>query len=550
MSNVSTFHQVSTPHGAEPGSEVMHPAPSNRRVSVTSGLTNSGMQSHYRHSLGYGELGLPRSRGTAGTVPGTINELDDKSLSSGSPASSDSHDEGVVTEADTLRLLRGSQVSHQTVGSDLSPDSSDVMRINALLGDESGSLPANPPRSFPVGVSPLQGISASEPGPRCSYTDNCTTGSPLRKVVSHIFGRNKLCTRQIPKGVWVHYCRKHYQRSRYRNPKGFALLQCDLVRKQVDRLQHWGGVRDWIVKVRKREEMRLNKENAQLAAGRHGQDDGSGDGDDLYDRYDASGVSGQGGSVGSSRWLVRSTGPGKTTSEVLEILDRIEQEIAETGSNFPDVEILPNVVTEKARPSSSTSATSRRTASVGATETSPKHSRSKSESLYALTSLTHGLLNRDSEFVDAQRKRKVSSGSSQLGVSAANQQSVELPDPKRRVRTMSRGRFPRQQHGDNANLFSADLPMGEDQSKDTLLSDSPVLGLPDTHDRFQDGASGEAHLLRDRRRSDFSAAHEAFFGAPSLEAIHQTSQGNQQGDRGPGVPIGSHLGLGEPGHTS
>ncbi|KAI9667026.1 MAG: hypothetical protein M1829_005566 [Trizodia sp. TS-e1964] len=186
--------------------------------------------------------------------------------------------------------------------------------------------------------------SSADVGPKCSYTSNCNTESPLRKVVSHIFGRNKLCTRQIPKGVWVHYCRKHYQRSRYRNPKGFALLQCDLVRKQIDRLVIWGGVTDWIVKVRKREEVRLNKENAELAAGRlrrteEGSDDGEVD-DAFLTRVEESLI--------SSRWLTQLTGTGKTTEQVLSILERIEREISDTSSNFPDVEILPNVTTPRA----------------------------------------------------------------------------------------------------------------------------------------------------------------------------------------------------------
>ncbi|KAI9881505.1 MAG: hypothetical protein M1830_000068 [Pleopsidium flavum] len=202
--------------------------------------------------------------------------------------------------------------------------------------------------------------------PSCSYTADCSTGSPLRKVVSHIFGRNKLCTRQIPKGVWVHYCRKHYQRSRYRNPSGFALLQCDLVRKQIDRLDMWGGVSDWIIKVRKREELRLNKENAELAAGRIAEDAGSDQDENTAGTTSAMDLTPSGkesslcGSadlhlhtprhttaapspMSSSRWLIKFTGNGKTTKEVLEVLDIIESEIRDTKSNFPDIEILPNV---------------------------------------------------------------------------------------------------------------------------------------------------------------------------------------------------------------
>ena len=194
--------------------------------------------------------------------------------------------------------------------------------------------------SSPSGDPALHGRTG-ETGPRCSYTTNCTTGSPLRKVVSHIFGRNKLCTRQIPKGVWVHYCRKHYQRSRYRNPRGFALLQCDLVRNQIDRLQLWGGVADWIVKVRKREEERLNKETVELVAAGAARLKGKTRVDQLGDGVVDREVSSLMGTWG---WLVQSTGSGKSTTEILNILERIEREIGDSGSSFPDVEILPIVI--------------------------------------------------------------------------------------------------------------------------------------------------------------------------------------------------------------
>ncbi|KAI9817045.1 MAG: hypothetical protein M1832_004763 [Thelocarpon impressellum] len=222
-----------------------------------------------------------------------------------------------------------------------------------------------------------------EAGPQCSYTENCTTNSPLRKVVSHIFGRNKLCTRQIPKGVWVHYCRKHYQRSRYRNPKGFALLQCDLVRKQVDRLRLWGGVLDWMVKVRKREEARLSKAQAEQASRPDGSDE---DSDENAGKEDVS-------AAGPSSWLMQCVGAGKTTEEVLEILSRIEAGIAATGSGFPDVEILPNV----APSASAVVGPSRRSSSAAS-----RHRRTRSDTLRTVVSTA----SRPRAATDAERKRK------------------------------------------------------------------------------------------------------------------------------------------------
>ncbi|KAA6411679.1 MAG: hypothetical protein FRX48_04960 [Lasallia pustulata] len=92
---------------------------------------------------------------------------------------------------------------------------------------------------------------------RCSYIKGCSTESPERKVTSHLFGRNKNCTKQIPDSVWLWYCRKHYQRTRYRDRVAFTKLQLDSVRRQVQRLRAWGGVREWEVILKKSEKTRL-----------------------------------------------------------------------------------------------------------------------------------------------------------------------------------------------------------------------------------------------------------------------------------------------------
>ncbi|KAI9849898.1 MAG: hypothetical protein M1837_000112 [Sclerophora amabilis] len=350
-------------------------------------------------------------------------DSDEGSLSPGSSVVSMGSERPGGSDLEYLRRFKGKRSHRHSFGSDAHSDSSEVMKIPTLLG--------SPPRSLPSrNQYPEADIFSEDAGPRCSYTENCTTGSPLRKVVSHIFGRNKLCTRQIPKGVWVHYCRKHYQRSRYRNPKGFALLQCDLVRKQVDRLQLWGGVTDWIVKVRKREEVRLNKENAELAAGRLHPDEGSGDGEPSMD-MNTNGA----GSSGSSRWLVRCTGPGKSTAEVLDILNRIEQEIAKTGSNFPDVEILPNVVAEMARPSSSASTLSLGKHNGESLQHSPEFPPSRSDAVGGVYDPELGLLSRQRAAIEAERKRKASSSN------ASHQ--VRTPEPTEpKVRTLHRGLNP------------------------------------------------------------------------------------------------------------
>ena len=92
----------------------------------------------------------------------------------------------------------------------------------------------------------------------CQFTANCNTGSrDYRKVISHIFGRNKKCTTQIPDSCWIIYCRKHYQRTRYRTNKAqiktYFNIQFDNLSRQLTRMERWGGVRSWTIALRKKE---------------------------------------------------------------------------------------------------------------------------------------------------------------------------------------------------------------------------------------------------------------------------------------------------------
>lgn len=172
--------------------------------------------------------------------------------------------------------------------------------------------------------------------PKCSYCVDCQTKSPLRKVVSHIFGRNKAETRAIPKNVWVYYCRKHYQRSRYRNPKGFAVLQCELVRRQIARLQAWDGVQSWSVKVRQPKAGK-KPEASPLA-------DGSNEDADSEIAEESQGLeTADSGSTAEGReWLTRYEGENRTMEEIKLLIEDIERNVDMSGGTFPDVELLPH----------------------------------------------------------------------------------------------------------------------------------------------------------------------------------------------------------------
>jgi hypothetical protein len=106
-------------------------------------------------------------------------------------------------------------------------------------------------------------------------------------------------------------------------------------------------VTDWVIKVRKREELRLSKEKAEREAGvnvrgndslAHSATTNADDQIPSKGRKRGSASSGE-----STKWLLNLTGPEKTTVDVLSVLERIEKDITDTGAGFPDVEILPNV---------------------------------------------------------------------------------------------------------------------------------------------------------------------------------------------------------------
>ncbi|KAI1107085.1 hypothetical protein F4804DRAFT_340089 [Jackrogersella minutella] len=179
----------------------------------------------------------------------------------------------------------------------------------------------------------------------CMYKPNCDTGSQLRKAISHIFGRNKTCTRNIPSHVWVHFCRKHYQRSRYRNAQEWARVQCDLVQKQIRRVQDWsdenkrtgqpGVVQEWSLSMRKREQNRVQEKSIRKRSYRDESEDDDDDG-----TLDSATLNG----TAVPDWLRSKCNDGYSTAEIEEIVARLKQEMDETNmTQIPDIEILPNI---------------------------------------------------------------------------------------------------------------------------------------------------------------------------------------------------------------
>lgn len=170
--------------------------------------------------------------------------------------------------------------------------------------------------------------------PVCMFVDECDTGSQLRKAISHLFGRNKTCTLKIPKMVWVYYCRKHYQRVRYRNARTYPVTQMELVETQIERLKSWSDqnkargkgayIKSWTLSLRKREEKRLQ--------GNKGGND---------DDEDATAL----GSGHIPSWLIGELGEGYDTARMFAIAARLREEIENgTLTQVPEIEFLPDIV--------------------------------------------------------------------------------------------------------------------------------------------------------------------------------------------------------------
>lgn len=98
--------------------------------------------------------------------------------------------------------------------------------------------------------------------PRCeAHSNDCRTGCfVMRKIIAHIFGRNKLCTCQIPEHCWVQWCRKHYQRLRHRMmEQGWIFLQIKCLRTQLGRMEEWGEVQSFTIVLQRKFQIELNR---------------------------------------------------------------------------------------------------------------------------------------------------------------------------------------------------------------------------------------------------------------------------------------------------
>ena len=205
------------------------------------------------------------------------------------------------------------------------------------------------------GLAPAEVLADIDAEPRCMLVKDCMENSQLRKVISHLFGRNKLCTRKIPKEIWAYSCRKHYQRRRYRNVTDFAKVQCELAGWQAKRIQAWsdrnkqrqslGVLLGWTLGIRKRErnrrEVKIDDPHATpppCNRPSHPSLGGSLEPDPVLPSYDSRHA--------LPEWLDAMVRENKTltTQEVVQLFEEIARQLRPEGMcEVPDIEVLPSI---------------------------------------------------------------------------------------------------------------------------------------------------------------------------------------------------------------
>ena len=216
--------------------------------------------------------------------------------------------------------------SNHTPESDVNNELEGSRSIEGLVKQESLDEDMLAEGDAPTGESPSL----------CQYMAKCNTGSrDYRKVISHIFGRNKKCTTQIPESCWVIYCRKHYQRTRYRTSKAQAKtyfnIQFDNLVRQLDNMENWGGVRSWTVSLRKKERDILHAEDRQIAQLRKSGANINNNTETQYHKC-------------RERFLLPYCGKEKSFADVRIMVDAIQREVADLNqTELPGFELLPDI---------------------------------------------------------------------------------------------------------------------------------------------------------------------------------------------------------------
>ena len=187
--------------------------------------------------------------------------------------------------------------------------------------------PASPQHDETIGKTGATTSAAHEHNDDCSSEIEITQDTTKRrKVVSHIFGRNKACTSQIPERFFAVFARAEYQRFRYKAGSNWPFEQIKLVRIQVDQMEVWGAVKSWAIELQASKRKQIKQEDSKSAQ--------------------SSADSGRNPPRCAERFLLPYLGKNKTFADIKHVLDVIEANLrgkAKAERIFPGVEFLPNI---------------------------------------------------------------------------------------------------------------------------------------------------------------------------------------------------------------
>ncbi|OOQ83713.1 hypothetical protein PEBR_33559 [Penicillium brasilianum] len=164
-------------------------------------------------------------------------------------------------------------MSHGSSPSQVTQSSPFLPPLSGFMSLPSGQQVTNPLAVNSPDVHPDEALEAGQDDdkfkPLCEFSRPCRMspspdGLHFRKIVSHLFGRNKASTKLFPESVWVYYCRKHYQRARYRAEQ-WPFNQCELLLQSLDRMEEWGYVLSFELRLRRREALRTDGQGERPA---------------------------------------------------------------------------------------------------------------------------------------------------------------------------------------------------------------------------------------------------------------------------------------------
>ncbi|KAI9716963.1 MAG: hypothetical protein M1828_007477 [Chrysothrix sp. TS-e1954] len=98
--------------------------------------------------------------------------------------------------------------------------------------------------------------------------EGCEGTDQKRKVVSQFFGRNKSATMNLPDAIYMPMCRRHYQRTAYKDKQRgkWCSKQAQMVARVFDAIDKKGVEQRWTIKTSKGIKDTLDDDNERNAA--------------------------------------------------------------------------------------------------------------------------------------------------------------------------------------------------------------------------------------------------------------------------------------------